>query len=330
MRRSLARVGGGAVLYAWLAVVAASAAVLENTGVEPYRILTAQVLLARQGFSSGLMDNRPGNRTQGALADYMAANALSSESAAWERLQGDTIPVLGRYLIKPRDLAAIGSAPKDWEEASRLPSMACESLPELLSETFCVSERFLNELNPGLDWSTVTAGVEVVVLNWQPPPPIGVIDRVEIDTIRYRLRVFTTNNQLRLSFPCSVARDRTRIPSGELKMAVFAPNPDYTFNPANYPESPRARQIGRSLILPPGPNNPVGVYWIGLNRPGFGIHGTPHPETIGSMESHGCFRLMNRDVLTLSRFLRSGIPVLIKHNGPVSPASAGLSETAEE
>lgn len=304
----------------------AAAAVLENTGVEPYRILAAQVLLARQGFSSGLMDNRAGNRTQTALADYMQSRALADESAAWECLQADTVPVLGRYRIKPRDLAAIGRAPKDWEDASRVPSMACESLPELLSETFCVSERFLDTLNPGLDWSSVTAGVEVVVLNWQPPPPVGVIGYVEIDANRYRLRVFATNGQLKLSFPCSVARERTRIPAGELKMAVFAPNPDYTFNPANFPESPRAREIGRSLVIPPGPNNPVGVYWIGLNRPGFGIHGTPHPETIGSMESHGCFRLMNRDVQTLSRFVRGGIPVIIK-NGPLIPPPAAEEVT---
>jgi hypothetical protein len=251
----------------------------------------------------------------------MTARGIDSEEAAFESLRQDDRPVLGSYAIQPRDLAALGRAPRDWEEASRVPSMAFESLPELLTEMFCLSERFLQTLNPGLDWGSVTAGVPVAVLNWQPPPPLSAPHRVEIDPNAFRLRVYDTNNALLGSFPCSVARERTRIPAGDLKMAVFAPNPDYTFNPANFTESPRARAIGRALILPPGPNNPVGVYWIGLNRPGFGIHGTPHPESIGSMESHGCFRLMNRDVLTLSRSVYAGMPVRIHHPEVASEAA---------
>jgi lipoprotein-anchoring transpeptidase ErfK/SrfK len=295
---------------------AAAQSILANSDEDPYRIVTVQVLLARQGFSSGLMDNRGGARTRGALADFMEARGLASEEEALESLKKDDRPVMGSYVIQPRDIAAVGRSPKDWEEASRVPSMAYESVPELLSEAFCISDSFLKTLNPAIEWGAVTAGVQVAVLNWQLPPPIADPDHVEIDPNVFRLRVYDTNSGVLLSFPCSVARDRTRIPAGELKMAVFAPNPDYTFNPANYPESARAREIGRSLILPPGPNNPVGVYWIGLSRPGFGIHGTPHPETIGSMESHGCFRLMNRDVQTLSRFVRTGLPVRIHHPAP--------------
>jgi hypothetical protein len=66
----------------------------------------------------------------------------------------------------------------------------------------------------------------------------------------------------------------------------------------------------------------VGVYWIGLDRPGFGIHGTPQPATIGSMESHGCFRLTNRDILTLSRHVRTGTPVTVRGARAPAPAAA--------
>jgi lipoprotein-anchoring transpeptidase ErfK/SrfK len=303
------------------ATLSADASILVNTEEEPRRVVTVQVLLARQGFGCGLADNRSGNRTRGALADYMEARKIATEEDAWEALRADTEPVFGAYTIRPGDFAAIGHAPADWEAAAREPSMAYESLPELLSETFCVSEPYLNALNPGVNWGAVTSGAAVVVLNWREPAQAESAARVEIDTQRFRLRVFDTNGVLTLSFPCSVARDRTRIPAGELRMAVFAPNPDYTFNPANYPESQRAREIGHSLILPPGPNNPVGVFWIGLDRPGFGIHGTPHPESIGSMESHGCFRLMNRDVLTLSRHVRTGTPVTVRGAGTFPPSA---------
>jgi lipoprotein-anchoring transpeptidase ErfK/SrfK len=91
-----------------------------------------------------------------------------------------------------------------------------------------------------------------------------------------------------------------------------APNPNYTFDPAVFPESPEARALGRKLILPPGPNNPVGVAWIGLDKSGYGIHGTPKPEDVGRTESHGCFRLANWNAELLLKMVGVGTPVLVE------------------
>ena len=66
------------------------------------------------------------------------------------------------------------------------------------------------------------------------------------------------------------------------------------------------------LLIPPGPNNPVGVAWMGLDRPGYGIHGTPEPEHVGRTESHGCFRLANWDALTLVELVQVGMPVSVE------------------
>jgi lipoprotein-anchoring transpeptidase ErfK/SrfK len=66
------------------------------------------------------------------------------------------------------------------------------------------------------------------------------------------------------------------------------------------------------LILPPGPNNPVGIGWIGLDRTGYGIHGTPEPENVGRTESHGCFRLANWDVQTLLSLVHVGMKVVVQ------------------
>jgi len=52
--------------------------------------------------------------------------------------------------------------------------------------------------------------------------------------------------------------------------------------------------------IPPGPNNPVGLVWIGLSKEHYGIHGTPEPGAIGHSESHGCIRLTNWDALELA------------------------------
>ena len=78
-----------------------------------------------------------------------------------------------------------------------------------------------------------------------------------------------------------------------------------------FPESEEAQQLGRKLILPPGPNNPVGVAWIGLDRPGYGIHGTPKPEQVGRTESHGCLRLANWDAQTLLPLVWVGLTVVV-------------------
>ena len=113
-------------------------------------------------------------------------------------------------------------------------------------------------------------------------------------------------------FPVSIGHIAEKRPNGELHVTVIIPDPDYTFDPDNFPESAEAREVGRKLILPPGPNNPVGVAWVGLDRPGYGIHGTPQPEKVGRTESHGCFRLTNWDARILSDMAWVGRPVVVE------------------
>ena len=67
-----------------------------------------------------------------------------------------------------------------------------------------------------------------------------------------------------------------------------------------------------SINIPPGPNNPVGIFWAGLSKPGIGLHGTPNPETIGRARSHGCIRLANWDAIRLPALIRPGTSVEIR------------------
>ena len=62
--------------------------------------------------------------------------------------------------------------------------------------------------------------------------------------------------------------------------------------------------------VPPGPNNPVGVVWIDISRPHYGLHGTPEPSTIGRSASHGCVRLTNWDASKVASLVRPGTRVL--------------------
>ncbi len=63
--------------------------------------------------------------------------------------------------------------------------------------------------------------------------------------------------------------------------------------------------------LPPGPNNPVGITWIALDKPGIGMHGTATPDTIGRSASHGCIRLSNWDAFKVYGMVTAGTKVII-------------------
>jgi len=107
---------------------------------------------------------------------------------------------------------------------------------------------------------------------------------------------------------CSIAADPAKAVPGETRIVRVAADPVYTFDPAMWPE---VQGITKKLTIPPGPRNPVGIRWIGLERNGVGIHGSPEPEMIGKTGSHGCFRLTNWDAAWLAGLVGVGMPVRI-------------------
>ena len=269
-----------------------------------------QIRLDRAGFTVGFIDGRRGPRSDHALADYRKARGIQA-GAVEETLSSEIdAPPWTVYTVTTGDLARVGDAPADWQAASLIPRMACTSLVEALSETFHCSPLLLQRLNPlENSWDAAMVGHTLCVPNVLPPPPLPHAARLEIDCQTFRIRAYDNDGALVASFPVSIAANRARVPKGALAIAAFAPDPTYVFDPANFPESPRAQAIGRKLILPPGPNNPVGVFWMSLSRPGFGLHGTPHPETIGRPESHGCFRMTNWDVQRLVKIVETATPL---------------------
>ena len=66
------------------------------------------------------------------------------------------------------------------------------------------------------------------------------------------------------------------------------------------------------IIKSPNPGGPFGAMWMGLSVPGYGIHGTNNPGSIGNYVSKGCIRMHNRDVLALAKLVPIGTPVFIR------------------
>jgi lipoprotein-anchoring transpeptidase ErfK/SrfK len=144
------------------------------------------------------------------------------------------------------------------------------------------------------------------------PAPKGKAAFIRIQLAAKTLEVFDRQTNLLAHFPCSIARQVEKRPVGVLTVDCIAFDPNYKFSPEIFPESEEGRQLKHPLMIPKGPNNPVGTAWIGLDRPGYGIHGTPRPEDVGRTESHGCFRLANWNAEYLARWVEVGTPVIIQ------------------
>ncbi len=82
-------------------------------------------------------------------------------------------------------------------------------------------------------------------------------------------------------------------------------------NPWWYPPTQDAWAKGLKPV-PPGPDNPLGTRWMGINVPGVGLHGTDEPTSIGYSESHGCVRMHIPDAEWLFGHVKVGTPVVIQ------------------
>jgi lipoprotein-anchoring transpeptidase ErfK/SrfK len=99
-------------------------------------------------------------------------------------------------------------------------------------------------------------------------------------------------------FPASVGSEHDPLPLGNWKINGVARNPKFHYNPKLFWDADPDEIAAK---IPPGPNNPVGVVWIDLSKPHYGIHGTSEPSTIGKTQSHGCIRMTNWDAAALAR-----------------------------
>lgn len=281
----------------------------------PRDTLELQIALARRAYSSGSIDGVMGPQTRAALTAFQRANQLPPtgelDVATRHALVLDA-PPLQTYVITSNDLARLQPVSPTWLGKSKQTALDYETILELVAERGHASPTLARKLNPGMNWTNVIAGTEVKLPAVDYPAPQQKAAFVVISLTEKRLQAFGTDTNLLAHFPCSIAARVEKRPAGELRVTAVAPNPDYTFNPELFAESAEARQLKTKLILPPGPNNPVGTAWISLDKPGYGMHGTPIPEQVGRTESHGCFRLANWNAEYLLQLVTIGMPVIVE------------------
>lgn len=271
-------------------------------------LVRIQILLDRSTFSPGLIDGLNGENVRQAAAAFRKARNLGEGDALDAALlqaltAADSGPVTTTYRLTQADVSGPFSPPPGEDLAAQARNGVQYSTPlEKLAERFHVSEALLRALNPGADFTRAGQSLIVPAVSDAPLPAVT---RIEVNKSERSLSAFDAAGTLIAYYPATIGSGDNPTPSGNLTVNGVARAPDYTYDPARLSYGPG----GEKVVVPAGPNNPVGAVWIDLSRESYGIHGTPDPAKVGKTASHGCVRLTNWDARQLAAAVKPGVEV---------------------
>ena len=119
--------------------------------------------------------------------------------------------------------------------------------------------------------------VEIPTAPVEPTSP----KRVIVVSLEDKKLALVEDGQVKKIYTVAIGKPSTPSPVGTFAIARRVKNPTYSHN---------------GKTIQPGPSNPVGTRWMGLNLKGYGIHGTNEPNSIGKAASHGCIRMAKKDL----------------------------------
>ena len=267
--------------------------------------LKLQALLDWNHASPGPIDGGWGMNAKKALKNFQAMHGLPQDgrmsAEVWQRLNEKipaNQPVLVGYTLTQEDIKGpYQPTPSGSEAKSKMKGLYYQDVQEMLAERFHMDIRYLKKLNADKKF---TVGETITVFN--PGAPLNEkITRLvakKADNILYAYN----GDRLIATYPTTVGSSDTPSPTGSLTIVNRVKNPWYRATSGEGKDK-------KVFMLPPGPNGPVGVVWMGLSKPSYGIHGSPVPEGISRQASHGCVRLTNWDVLEVYANVDTGTKV---------------------
>jgi lipoprotein-anchoring transpeptidase ErfK/SrfK len=281
-------------------------------------LLGFQVLMDREGFSSGQIDGQAGPNFQHALTAFQTARNVPAtgepDCATWQALNGDNAAdIVAKYEITNDDLNAQyqSQIPTELLEQAKLPNLGYTSMLERLAERFHTSPVLLKRLNAR---TALVAGATISVPGVKPfeaaskPAADAAAGDVTIVVARddSSLRAIRGDGSVIFFAPVTTGSEHDPLPSGDWTVKGVQWGPPFHYNPDLFWD---AKPGDTKATIKPGPNNPVGVVWIDLSLEHYGLHGTPAPEQVGHTASHGCVRLTNWDAARVASMVKPGTVV---------------------
>ena len=319
------------------AVSAKPTAAEASAGAKPdLKLMQVQAILDHLGFSPGVVDGRAGSTLKLALSGFQRAKGLPVTGA----LDPATMRMFGQYravgavrtvTLTSADLAGpfSGPIPKRAEDQAKLPSLGYADPLDMLAERYHTTPATLTALNPSA--VKLMAGDVIHVpdtTTWTRDYPANLPDgykrtlaglnvgsnqpraaKLVVSRTARSVSVYDAAGRLLAQFPVTTGSQHDPLPIGEWRIVGASYNPEFRFDPKLFWD---AKKDDKAATLQPGPKGPVGVVWLGINKPHYGIHGTPQPQNIGRTESHGCIRLTNWDAGRLSLMVGRGTPAVFQ------------------
>jgi len=131
----------------------------------------------------------------------------------------------------------------------------------------------------------------------QHAAPVPRQRRQVLVSVAHRKLVVRENGRVLRVFQVAVGADASPSPTGKFQVKTRLVKPTY-YHPGK--------------VIAPGAENPLGTRWVGLDRKGYGIHGTNAPTSVGKAASHGCIRMRNADVEEFFELVAAGDEVEIR------------------
>ena len=291
-----------------------------------------QVVLDRLGFSPGVIDGKPGAGLKLALKGFQEARGVPvtgqlDDATKQQLAKAGAVPGVIEVTLGAQDFAGpfVGPIPKDEAAQAKLPALGYATPLEGLAERYHTTGDTLVALNT--PQTKLAVGAKVKVPNVVPaasfypdtlkPEWKATLASLSVSSDQPKaaklvvkksdsaLRVYDDNDKLVAIFPATMGSQHDPLPIGHWKVQGTSTLPTFHFNPKLFWD---AKPGETKQTLKAGPNGPVGVVWMDLDKPHYGIHGTPQPQNIGRTESHGCIRLTNWDAARLSLMVKPGTP----------------------
>jgi L,D-transpeptidase ErfK/SrfK len=236
----------------------------------------------------------------------------------WFRLNSAAILLVSALAAQPAVAGEYSLAPgqKVVGEIRQYVVQPGEGLNDI-ARRFDVGYTALAAANPGVDQFHPGVGRRLIIpsLYILPDAPRqGIV----MNLAQYRLYYFPPSGDRVFTYPIGIGVIGWKTPLGATRVVRKQVNP--TWYP---PPSIRAQHAAEGddlpAVVPPGPDNPLGIYALYLGWPKFLIHDTNKPDGVGRNVSHGCIHLYPADIAQLYPMVGTGTTV----RAVIQPAAAG-------